>query len=358
MSFTGGGGKVYNTGPRRPSKKTSGSGYKGGSYSAMQGGNDVFNADQRNRAATNLRNAGVAPNLANIDAYNNARRVALTSQARNTLPPGNQRMATGPGGGSGRGRGGGGGGGGGGGAAAPTMSQAQLDWLADMLGRGAPKPGVAAKLDLPDLGAFDPAMFNLLDTQLTKAGQTDIGTARGAANTARTNLTANYRNPFAQYTQAQAPGMDQAAMGRLLQGQGVDTSVMAEEAAAMAGANQAFRNVWDMGRINEDLAQGSRLRNVDTRLGDTINAINAAVMGGRTGIGLQRTQAQQDWKTRQQQQAEQEAMANWERGNAVSDQNAQGSAAYRNQVIQTLLGLMPDLYGTTLKLPDLARLGF
>ena len=279
-----------------------------------------------------------------------------------TSSPGTGFLPQGPvynGGGGGGGRGGGGGGG-----AAPTMSQAQLDWLAKMLAGGKPKDVVAGTLDLPEFqGKFDPTMYNQLTTQLGRAGQQSRGAATASYNDLDKYLTSNYKNAFAGGPpQATAPGMDQQAMARLMSSQGVDPSMNAANAEGAAAGNSAFANIWGLLGANEDTAQRNRLNRVATDRGTTNRAIDAAMLQGNTGIGLQRSQAQSQWQQQadaaRNQIAQQEAMANWTRQNQVADTNAGNMNSYRNQQIQALLGLMPSLYGTNLTLPDLAAMGF
>jgi hypothetical protein len=334
-SFTGGGGTRYNTTPRRVAPRPStprrppASGNSG--YGDALRRQMILNADPYVRSTTAL-NAADNSYLAGSSPY----------RSPSPLPAARRPTPTS----SSRGRGGGGGGGGG---AASGMSQEMLDWIMGAMGRSAPQ--ATAPLDLPDGGAFDPSIYTNLLASLEQGLATDTGTANTAMNNASQYLTTNYRNPYADYQQAQAPGMQQDAMARMLQGQGVDPSIMAAEAGAMAGANQAFRNVWEAGRLNEDSAQSNRLRNVEIGRADAINNLTATAGAGRAGIGVQRGRAEQEHRLRQEEIARQEALANWEQQNQTSQQTAQ----YRNQVLQTLLQLLPELQG--LALPDLAALG-
>ena len=262
------------------------------------------------------------------------------------------------GGGSG-GRGGGGGGGGG-----PTgMSQEQLDWIAQLLSRGAPQTATASTLDLPDYAAtFDPTVYNQLEASLGEAGTQSRGAANEAYGNLENYLNSNYRNAYAQGApQQQAPGMDAASMQRMLQSQGVGPEAVAANQQGAAAGNAAFSNLWALMGANEDTAQRNRLNRVQTDRGTTGRAIDAAMLQGRTGIGMQRGQAQTAFNERAEQMrnqiAQQEAMANWTRQNEVGDLNAQTTNAYRNQQIQALLGLLPGL-AKGVQLPDLASMGF
>ena len=150
-----------------------------------------------------------------------------------------------------------------------------------------------------------------------------------------------------------------AAMQRMLQSQGVGPEAVAANQQGAAAGNAAFANLWSLLGANENTAQQNRLSRVQTDRGTTNRAIDAAMLQGRTGIGLQRGQAQTAFNERSEQMrnqiAQQEAMANWTRQNQVTDTNAQNQAAYRNQQIQTMLGLLPNL--GRLSLPDLQALG-
>lgn len=242
--------------------------------------------------------------------------------------------------------GGGGGRGGGGGGGPAGMSQEQLDWITGLLGRGGPQT-----LDLPDYDAtFDPTVYNQLEASLGEAGGQSRAAASEAYNNLQNYLTTNNRNAFAQGPpQAAAPGMDAGAMQRMLQSQGVGPEAVAANQQGAAAGNAAFSNLWALLGANENTAQQNRLARVQTDRGTTNRAIDAAMLQGRTGIGLQRGQAQTAFNERAAQMrnqiAQQEAMANW------TSQNE-----YRNQQIQTLLGLLPGL-GQGVQLPDYAALG-
>jgi hypothetical protein len=193
--------------------------------------------------------------------------------------------------------------------------------------------------------------------------------SRAGADTAYTNLgnylSQNYSNAFnnpnAQYaTAGQAPGMDQAAMARLMQSQGGGAGLAGQQMEGAAGADQAFGNLWRVLAGNEDRQQQNRLNRVQTDRGTTNMALDAALLGGQTGIGLQRGQAQSAWNQQAEaarnQIAQQEALANWQRANDVSDTNMTNSNSYINAQMQALLGLMPEFKGTTTPMPDLNTL--
>ena len=252
-----------------------------------------------------------------------------------------------------------GGGGGGGGVTSATVD---LGWLASLLGAGEPEDLSFTALDLPDYtGTFDPTVFNELEGKLGTA----VDQSRTAANTAYGNLenylNTNYRNAFAGGVPAyQQLGTDQAAMQRMLQAQGVNPNLATANAQGQAAGNSAFANIWALLGANEDTAQRNRLNRVQTDRGTTEQALQAALLGGQTGIGLQRGQAQaafnQQAEEARAQIAQQEALANWTRQNEVNQLNLTNDQAYRNQQLEALLGLLPQFMaqGTY---PDLAAMG-
>lgn len=248
--------------------------------------------------------------------------------------------------------------------APPTWNQGQVDWLTQLLARSKPGQETATTLDLPDWqGQFDPSMYNQLEGQFNTA----VGQDRAAANQAYQQLnqylTSNYQNAFnnpnTAYT-TQAPGQDTAAMGRMLQGQGVDPSVMAAQQQGAAAGNAAFGNLWKLLGANEDTAQANRLRRAQIDAGSTNRALDVAALQGQTGIGLQRSQAQAAWQQQADQMrnqiAQQEALANWQRQNEVSDANLASRNSYTNAQMQALLQFMPELKGSNLAMPDLNTL--
>ena len=271
--------------------------------------------------------------------------------------------STGSGGGGGGG-GGRGGGGGGGGAAAPTMNQGQLDWVTNLLRGGTPANVTANTLDLPDyqgmaVRAFDPSMFNQARTAWGEGVQQDLGTANKATADMLGFLNQNYTNAFNNpnqtYAQAgQAPGMSGQAMGRFLQGQGVNPQMAAQTQNEGVQADQAFGNVWRSMAGNEDIMQRARLANAQQYGNQATQGIQAAGRAGTLGIDLGQGQAQSAWQQRaderayqdyqqQQQVLQQEAMQNWQRGNQVQDLNTTNQNQYRNSELQALLGLLPQM---------------
>jgi hypothetical protein len=338
-------------------------------YSGPTGQAYVNTTPARQEAA---RQGITNPNQAQLNALNQAYvegYVRPRNAAQRGMPqqPGNPNL----GGGGGGGRGGGGGGGGG--AALPQFTQEQLDAMAALLAQGGPQRGAA--LDLPDYQAFQPrafdnSTFQNLRGQLAGAVNTDVGTAQQGTQNLMNFLTSNYRNAYTNpnntyATAGQAPGMDTMAMQRMLQAQGVDPSVMASMMGERAGADQAFGNLWRSGAANEDMAQQGRLGTAQLSGQDAINRIRALGLGGQTGINMQEGQAKSAYDQRveqwaredaalQQQIAQQEAQANWQQGNEYLTQQQ----AYRNAQIQAMLGLLPEMKGTALNLPNAQQLGW
>ena len=248
--------------------------------------------------------------------------------------------------------GGGGGGGGGGMLADPTMTQGMFDWLMGQFATG-PQSITPAVLDLPDYTeTFDPTMYTELEGKLGTAAEQDRGSANAAYDALGNYLQTNYQNAFnnpnnTYATAGQAPGMSAEAMAQFAQGQGVDPSVAAPEAQGAAAADQGFANLWKVLAANEDTAQRNRLNRVQTDRGTTSRGIDAAVLGGKTGIGMARNRAEQEMKTRvaqmQAQIAQQEAMGNWQSQNQAQQFNAQNANDWNSQRVQAMLGLMPEL---------------
>lgn len=264
---------------------------------------------------------------------------------------------------TGAGSGGGGrGGGGGGGAAAPQYSQAQIDWLTQLLARSRPQATTATNLDLPDYNAqFDPSMYNELEGKFNTAVASDRAAANAAYGQLNQYLNDSYRNAFANNNYArQGPGQDSMAMQRMLQSQGMNPALAAQQTEGQAAGNAAFSNLWSLLGANEDTAQANRLRRAQIDAGTTNRALDVAALQGQTGIGLQRSQAQSAFQQRvaemQNQIAQQEAMANWQRQNEVSDVNASNQNSYINAQMQALLGIMPDLKGSAVGMPSLDSL--
>jgi hypothetical protein len=266
---------------------------------------------------------------------------------------------------SGGGGGGWGGGGGGGGGGPAGITQEQMDWIAQMLGKGQVDPLEAIKLKLPKFRSkFRPQMYNQLLRQLNRGVQRDTRTANQAYNQLDRFLGQNYTNAFnnpnAMYgTMQGAPGMGAQQMARMAQNQGVDPATVATQFEGAGAADRAFGNLWNVLGATEDRAQRNRLTAAKQDRQATQNALAIAALQGRTGIGLQRAGAKDEWRQRLEdmnyQRRLQQAMGNWTQRNQVAATNVQNDVAYRNSLIQALIGMVPSLAeGTTM--PDIEDL--
>lgn len=271
-------------------------------------------------------------------------------------------------------------GGGGGGGGAPQFSQAMLDWAAGLLGGGRPGQIQANQLDLPDyqgmaMRAFDPTQWNQARGRLGEAYGQDVAAANRSTQGMLGFLNSNYRNAFAngpQTTMANAPGMNNQAMGRMLQGQGVNAyenpqyqQTLNEGRQSDAGLSSLFAALAG----NEDVMQRSRLEGAQQYGTQATDALNAARRASEMGLDLGQGQAQSAWQSAadqrayedyqmQQQVLQQEAMQNWQRANQVQDTNATNANSYTNSTLQALLGLLPQLQSNPgLSLPTLQSLG-
>jgi hypothetical protein len=209
--------------------------------------------------------------------------------------------------------------------------------------------------------AFDASMYDTLRGRLGQAVAQDAGTANTAFDQLKSTLSSNYQNAFAQLPQGGQSGMDQQAMQRFLQQQGVDPSVAGAAQGEQAGSNQAFANLWRSGAANEDSMQQGRLANADISRQDTLNRLRAEGLRGSTGIDMQQGAAQRDYNTRTedwarqdwqqgQDRAYQDAIANWQRGNQVSDTNTTTQNGWTSDMVQALLGFIPSM-GSGVQLP-------
>jgi hypothetical protein len=258
------------------------------------------------------------------------------------------------------------------------LSQEQLNWMAELLKSAGPQGIAANNLDLPDPGTYNYAPFNgsMYDTLLSQFNQgvgMDQATATQAYQNLTNYLTQNQTNAFTNgnTSPTYSDPSQMSSMARLLQSQGVNAGGNQGFNSAMQGqqaGDAAFNNLWRVLGANEDTANRNRLGNVQQAGLDTTNALNVAALSGRTGIGLQRAGAEstyasqiaamqrEDWQA-QQQAAQQEALANWQRANTVQDFNATNTNSYRNNELQALLGLLPSLAGNPAGLPTMQALG-
>ena len=273
---------------------------------------------------------------------------------------------------------GGGGGGGGGGAAAPQMSQAMLDWYTSMLKNSKPYDNTFTAIDLPDwqdvnISPFDNSMYSGLRDSLGQAYTSDSAAGKTAYDNYENYLNQNYSNPYQNATYATSqnvPGQTQLAMQRMLQSQGQNPNMASDTYRQGQTSDQAFSNLLALAGTNEDVAQRNRLSAVQADRGTTQRALDMARLQGNTGIGLQEGQAKQAWQGRaddrallnaqqRAQLAQQEALANWQRGNEVGDTNNAAKSSYYNNVLSQITALLPQLIaqGGSLNLPDYAALG-
>jgi hypothetical protein len=262
-------------------------------------------------------------------------------------------------GGSSGGWGGGGGGGGGGGAGGIT--QAQLDWITRMLSKGQVDPLKASRLKLPAFRSkFRPQMYDQLMGRFNQAVGRDTRTANQSYNQLdrflRSNYTNAFTNPNAAYgTMQGAPGMSALEMARVAQNQGVNPATVATQLEGGAAADQAFGNLWNVLGANENVAQRNRLTAAMQDRQATQNALAIAALQGRTGIGLQKAGAKEEWRTRKEdtnyQRRLQQALQNWQQRNQVAATNVQNDVAYRNSLMQALMGMVPSL-AQGVALPD------
>lgn len=274
-------------------------------------------------------------------------------------------------------RSGGGGGGGGGGAPANPFDQGRMDQIAALLGGGRPQAQTASTVDLPDYqaptrAAFDPSMYQRLGGEWNQAVQQDLGTAQKAGDDLLSFLTSNYSNAYTNgnntYAQAgQAPGQSIGQLQQLLQSQGVDPSILAAAYGERVGADQAFGNMWRSNAAASDTQHQGNLARAKTDQQNWLQGINAQGRAGTAQIGLAQGQAQNRYNERGEEFARedamrandiamQEAMANWQRSNQVSDQNQSSSDSYRNSTIQALLGLLGTM-PAGVNIPTLQALG-
>ena len=252
-----------------------------------------------------------------------------------------------------------------------------MDQIAALLGGGRPGAQTASTVDLPDYqaptrAAFDPSMYqNLLGQWQGAVGQ-DRGTAQKAGDDLLAFLSANYSNAYTNgnntYAQAgQAPGQSIGQLQQLLQGQGVDPSILAAAYGERIGADQAFGNMWRSNAAATDTQHQGNLARAKTDQQNWLQGIDAQGRAGTAQIGLAQGQAQNRYNERGEEFARedamrandiamQEAMANWQRANQVSDQNTSTDASYRNSVIQALLGLVGTM-PAGVNVPTLQSLG-
>jgi hypothetical protein len=259
------------------------------------------------------------------------------------------------------------------------MSQAMIDWIANMLNSGKPAPEQYTPVDLPDYQqvqyrAFDPTLFNQNRTALGEAGTQDLNTINTSHDALMNFLTSNYRNAYADPnvgTGGQPLGDSQQDLIRLLASQGVNTTTQGQQNVANEATRaQAMSGDWRQAMsANEDQAQKNRLVNANGAQTQQQLALSALQRSLGLGIDQSQTQAQGQWQSaadqwnEQQrqtafQQQQNEALTNWQRQNQVTDTNTQNTAAYRNQVLTALLQMAQSNVGNKgITLPTMASLG-
>ena len=252
-----------------------------------------------------------------------------------------------------------------------------MDQLAALLRNARPGQSAASTIDLPDYqapqrAAFNGQMYDQLGGQWESAYQQDAATQAKAGQDLINFLNATQTNPYTNgnntYAQAgQAPGQSIGQLQQLLQSQGVDPSILAQAYGERVGADQAFGNMWRSNAAATDTRNQGNLARANTDIANWAQGLNADRRAGTAQIGLARGQAQNRYDEQsydyarqdaqlQQQIAMQEALANWERANQVSDTNSVNSNSYRNSVLEALLGLVPSL-APGAALPDISQWG-
>jgi hypothetical protein len=263
--------------------------------------------------------------------------------------------SSGGGGGGGYGYGGGGGGGGGGGSA---MTQAMLDQMLAVLGMHGPQLALQ-QANLPafqgmNLPAFNAAPYTQATNQLNRAQAADIAAARRAGVQATQALQNNYANAYANTPVAQAPAAEQ--VGVALQGTvggGGDQAAVADQTDAAAASDQAsFANLLGVLAAADQTAQNSRLNQVALDQGTALNSINAQQRGLLGGIGMARTQAQNQWAQAQAERQYQNSLMaqQWQRealmrNQDLANQTSTANWTQRNEMINNRLTPLLQLLG-------------
>lgn len=340
------------------------------------------------RARNEMQAAGIpyrtpsgAVDTGAVSAYRQGVISSIANQMKNTSAPkpAAPRVVSTGGSSSARRSSGGRSGGGGGKVAAPQMSQAMIDWLANLMKSGAPQAMTANTLDLPDYQQvayrdFDPTLFNQNRAALASAGAQDLNTINTSRDALLNFLNTNYKNAYANPDVGSGGpmlGTSQADMSRMLAAQGVNqvtpgqTSVMNEAARAQQMAGD-WRQAMS---ANEDQAQRNRLVNAQGAATQQQLALAALQRSLGLGIDQSQTQAQSQWQqaadqwNENQRQIEyqtqqQEAMQNWQNQNSVQSANAAAQAAYHNEVLQAMLQLATSNVGNKgITLPTMQALG-
>jgi len=249
-----------------------------------------------------------------------------------TPPPGQMPGYPGSGGG---GYGGGGGGGGGGGPAG--MSQEMFDYLASIMGKSKPQDVAYNPVDLAE-PTWDPSQYGVARQGVTSGIQGIRDRGMAAFGRARTEL-GQYQNPFEGGLRTNNPDL-QNAMQRMMAANGVNPGQVGATNAEGVQADQAMRNSLAMlAGVSQNQAAGNLRalggdeQTFDQTLGLEGNNLNL-------GINMAEARGKTAWQDKVDAIRQQEAMANWQRQNAVGDTNAQQQNAWNADILKTYLQLV------------------
>jgi Predicted membrane protein len=254
-------------------------------------------------------------------------------------PPGQMPGSPGSGGG---GYGGGGGGGGGGPAG---MTQEMFDYLASIMGKSRPQDLAYNPLDLPDPSQtmkWDPTQYGVARQGVASGIEGIRNRGNTAFDQAQGELS-RYQNPFEGGLRTNNPDL-QNAMQRMMQANGVNPGQVATTNAEGVQADQAMRNSLamlagtDQARMagNMRALQGDRTT-FDQNLGLEANNLN---LGVNMAEARGKTAFDQRLQDAMMEAANQEAMQNWQRQNAVGDTNVNQQNQWNADILKTYLQLV------------------
>jgi hypothetical protein len=250
-----------------------------------------------------------------------------------------------PGGPGGGGRGGGGGGGGGGGPAG--LDQGTIDWLMSQFGQGRPDQLAYTPLDLADPSQYmkwDPAQYGVARQGVATGIEGIRGRGMTAFDQARGEL-GRYTNPYETGLQTKNPDL-QAAMQRMMAANNVNPGQVGATNAEGVQADQAMGNTLAMLAATDQARQAGNLRALggDVRTFDQ----NLGLEGNMLNLGVNMAEAKgktafdQALQQAMMEAANQEAMQNWQRQNAVGDTNVANRNEWNQGLINMLLQLIPS----------------
>ncbi len=250
-------------------------------------------------------------------------------------PPGQQPQSPGY-----PGYGGGGGGGGGGGPAG--MTQEMFDYLASILGKGKPQDLAYNPLDLPDPSQtmkWDPTQYGVA-RQGVASGIEGIRNRGNTAFDQAQGELARYQNPFESGLRTNNPDL-QNAMARMMAANGVNPSQVGATSEEGVQADRAMQNALamlagvDQARAAGNLRalQGDRTT-FDQNLGLEANNLN---LGVNMAEARGKTAFDQRLQDAMMEAANQEAMQNWQRQNAVGDTNVNQQNQWNADILKTYL---------------------